>query len=37
MEEPQTRIERDSMGTIAVPVDVYYGASTARALAIPHQ
>ncbi len=27
-----TRIERDSMGEMAVPADAYYGASTARAL-----
>ncbi len=27
-----TRIERDSMGKMAVPADAYYGASTARAL-----
>ncbi len=30
MSEP-TRIERDSMGEMAVPADAYYGASTARA------
>src|ERR1700676_5590193 len=28
----QTRIESDSMGKIAVPVDRYYGAQTARSL-----
>src|SRR4051812_34964038 len=27
-----TRIERDSMGEMQVPVDSYYGASTARAV-----
>jgi fumarate hydratase, class II len=27
-----TRIERDSMGTMEVPADVYYGASTQRAV-----
>ncbi len=27
-----TRIEKDSMGEMAVPVDAYYGAQTARAL-----
>jgi fumarate hydratase class II len=27
-----TRIERDSMGTMQVPVDAYYGASTQRAV-----
>jgi fumarate hydratase class II len=31
-EKPQTRIESDSMGTIEVPVDRYYGAQTARSL-----
>jgi fumarate hydratase class II len=32
MNEREVRIERDSMGEIAVPVDAYYGASTARAV-----
>ncbi|MBX9771780.1 MAG: class II fumarate hydratase, partial [Candidatus Obscuribacterales bacterium] len=27
-----TRIERDSMGTMEVPAEVYYGASTQRAV-----
>jgi fumarate hydratase class II len=27
------RIERDSMGELAVPADAYYGAQTARAIA----
>jgi fumarate hydratase, class II len=31
-----TRIETDSMGAVEVPVDVYYGAQTARALANFH-
>ncbi|MHB1158838.1 MAG: class II fumarate hydratase [Chloroflexota bacterium] len=31
MNQP-TRMERDSMGEMAVPADAYYGASTARAL-----
>lgn len=26
------RIERDSMGQVAVPADAYYGASTRRAV-----
>ena len=29
---PNTRIERDSMGEMQVPVDAYYGASTQRAV-----
>jgi fumarate hydratase class II len=29
---PETRVERDSMGTMTVPADAYYGASTARAV-----
>jgi len=29
---PKTRIERDSMGTMEVPADAYYGASTQRAV-----
>ena len=29
---PGTRIERDSMGEMAVPVDALYGASTQRAV-----
>jgi fumarate hydratase class II len=29
---PPTRIERDSMGEMTVPVDAYYGAQTARAV-----
>src|SRR5688572_25032795 len=33
----RTRVERDSMGTMEVPVDAYYGASTQRAvLNFPH-
>src|SRR5437588_7518732 len=28
----ETRIERDSMGEMQVPVDAYYGASTMRAV-----
>src|SRR5437667_12479318 len=33
----ETRIERDSMGEMQVPVDAYYGASTQRAvLNFPH-
>lgn len=28
----QTRIERDTMGELAVPADAYYGAQTARAI-----
>ena len=28
-----TRIEKDSLGEIAVPADAYYGAQTARAVA----
>jgi len=28
-----TRVESDSMGTINVPADKYYGAQTARSLA----
>ena len=30
--QPQTRVERDSMGTIEVPAHVYWGAQTARSL-----
>ena len=29
---PQTRIESDSMGDIAVPADRYWGAQTQRSL-----
>ncbi len=29
---PNTRIERDSMGEMQVPIDAYYGASTQRAV-----
>ncbi len=29
---PNTRIERDSMGEMRVPIDAYYGASTQRAM-----
>jgi fumarate hydratase, class II len=29
---PSTRIERDSMGEMQVPIDAYYGASTQRAV-----
>src|SRR3989442_5193190 len=29
---PQVRLERDSLGEMEVPADVYYGASTARAV-----
>ncbi|HEU5299181.1 MAG TPA: class II fumarate hydratase [bacterium] len=32
IETPKTRIERDSLGEMEVPADVYYGASTARAV-----
>src|SRR5207244_11650114 len=33
----RTRVERDSMGTMDVPIDAYYGASTQRAvLNFPH-
>ena len=32
MGEEQTRIERDSMGEMAVPAEAMYGASTARAI-----
>ena len=28
----KTRIERDSIGTIKVPADMYYGAQTQRSL-----
>ena len=28
----ETRIERDSMGEMQVPIDAYYGASTHRAV-----
>src|SRR3989442_12251823 len=28
----ETRIERDSMGEMQVPIDAYYGASTQRAV-----
>src|ERR671935_1899726 len=31
MSEEATRVERDSMGELAVPADAYYGASTERA------
>ena len=31
MASQQTRTERDSMGTMEVPIDAYYGASTRRA------
>ncbi len=31
-DEGNTRIERDSMGTMEVPADAYYGASTMRAV-----
>ena len=30
---PKTRIERDSLGTVEVPADAYYGVQTARAVA----
>jgi len=30
--QPKTRVERDSMGPMEVPVDAYYGASTMRAV-----
>jgi len=30
--QPKTRIERDSLGTLEVPADVYYGVQTARAV-----
>ena len=29
---PETRVERDSMGEMAVPADALYGASTQRAV-----
>jgi len=32
MKESEMRIERDSMGEVAVPEDAYYGASTQRAV-----
>jgi fumarate hydratase class II len=32
MSDESTRIERDSMGELEVPVDAYYGASTQRAV-----
>src|SRR5688572_32115889 len=32
MTESQTRIERDTMGELPVPVNAYYGASTQRAV-----
>ena len=31
-ETKRTRIEKDSLGEMEVPADVYYGASTARAI-----
>ncbi len=31
--KPKTRIERDSLGTLEVPADAYYGVQTARAVA----
>ena len=31
--QPKTRIERDSLGTLEVPADAYYGVQTARAVA----
>ena len=30
--QPKTRVERDSMGPMEVPVEAYYGASTMRAV-----
>ena len=30
--QPETRVERDSMGPMEVPVEAYYGASTMRAV-----
>ena len=30
--QPKTRIERDSLGTLEVPADAYYGVQTARAV-----
>jgi aspartate ammonia-lyase len=30
--QPKTRIERDSMGTLEIPADAYYGVQTARAV-----
>ena len=33
--EQNVRIERDSMGTMEVPADAYYGASTRRAWPAP--
>ena len=32
MSSTQTRIEQDTMGTIEVPKDAYYGAQAARSL-----
>ena len=32
MEKPRTRVESDSMGTIEVPANVYWGAQTQRSL-----
>lgn len=32
MEKPKTRVESDSMGTIEVPANVYWGAQTQRSL-----
>jgi aspartate ammonia-lyase len=32
-QQAQTRIEKDSLGELAVPVDAYYGVQTARAVA----
>ncbi len=31
--EPKTRMERDSLGSLEVPADAYYGVQTARAVA----
>ena len=30
--KPKTRTERDSLGTLEVPADAYYGVQTARAV-----
>ena len=32
IQQEETRVERDSMGEMRVPVDAYYGASTQRAV-----
>lgn len=32
MADTKTRVERDTMGTMEVPAEAYYGASTQRAV-----